>query len=296
LKRRDWLRLLVPGALAGALPAAAADEVVRRFGRASVRADVSRARPGGVVVVRLSGVRRGAASAILDGRRAPFHGGRALVPVPADTEPGSHRLGVEVRARSGVQRVALSVTIAAASPAGAARLLSPEVAARIADESSVRDGRRLLAAVRESGAKAAQAPPLQAPVAAPVALGFGAALAYVDQPAIGPRFDGHYGEVHRGLDYDVAPGTVVRAPGAGVVTLAGELSLPGLTAVIDHGQGLVSMLCHLSRLDAQAGETLAAGAVVGLSGESGIAGTPHLHWGVYLHGVAVDPLVVLTAL
>lgn len=283
-------------ALLWAAPLPAADEVVRRFGRASVRADVTRARPGGVIVVRLTGVRLGAASAILDGRRAPFHGGRALVPVAADAPPGSRRLGIEIRARRGRQRVAVPVAIGAVAPAGAARLLAPEVAAKIGDEAAVRDGRRLLAALRTTSVKLLHAPPLLAPLAGTPTLGFGAALSYVDQAAIGPRFDGHYGEIHRGLDYDAEPGTPLRAPGAGVVTMAESLTLPGLTVVIDHGQGLVSVLSHLSRLDVATGATVGAGATVGLTGASGIAGAPHLHWAVYLHGVAVDPAVFLSPL
>lgn len=280
-------------ALLWAAPLPAADEVVRRFGRASVRADVSRARPGGVIVVTLTGVRLGAASAILDGRRAPFHGGRALVPVPADAPPGSRRLGIEIRGRGGLQRVAVPVAIGAAPPAGAARLLAPEVAARLGDEAAVRDGRRLLAALRTTAFKLLHAPPLLAPAAGTPSLGFGAALSYVDQAAIGPRFDGLYGEIHRGLDYDAEPGTPVRAPGAGVVTLAESLALPGLTVVIDHGQGLVSMLCHLSQLHVAPGATVTAGATVGLAGATGIAETPHLHWALSLHGVAVDPAIFL---
>jgi murein DD-endopeptidase MepM/ murein hydrolase activator NlpD len=101
--------------------------------------------------------------------------------------------------------------------------------------------------------------------------------------------DGLSGEFHRGLDYDVPPGTLVRAPAGARVVLARGLVLSGETVVLDHGQGLVSVLFHLSRIDVLEGQEVAAGAPVGLSGDTGIAETPRVHWGVYLHGVAVDP-------
>ena len=106
------------------------------------------------------------------------------------------------------------------------------------------------------------------------------------------RIDGLQGERHRGLDYPVPVGTPVRAPGAGTVLFAGPLSLSGETVVIDHGQGVVSVLQHLSRVDARAGDVVPAAAVVGLSGDTGLAPEPMLQWRVYLHGVPVDPTVL----
>jgi murein DD-endopeptidase MepM/ murein hydrolase activator NlpD len=76
------------------------------------------------------------------------------------------------------------------------------------------------------------------------------------------------------------------------VLFAGPLSLSGATVVIDHGQGVVSVLQHLSRVDVRAGDAVAGAAVVGLSGDTGLAPEPMLQWRVYLHGVAVDPNVL----
>jgi murein DD-endopeptidase MepM/ murein hydrolase activator NlpD len=59
--------------------------------------------------------------------------------------------------------------------------------------------------------------------------------------------------------------------------------------VIDHGQGVVSVLLHLARIDVRPGDALTAAAVVGSSGDTGLAPEPMLQWRVYLHGVAVDP-------
>jgi murein DD-endopeptidase MepM/ murein hydrolase activator NlpD len=62
--------------------------------------------------------------------------------------------------------------------------------------------------------------------------------------------------------------------------------------VIDHGQGVLSVLQHLSRVDARAGDVVEPGGIVGLSGQTGLAPEPMLQWRVYLHGVAVDPTVL----
>jgi murein DD-endopeptidase MepM/ murein hydrolase activator NlpD len=106
------------------------------------------------------------------------------------------------------------------------------------------------------------------------------------------RFDALQGERHRGIDYPIASETPVRAPAAGNVLFAGPLTLAGGTVVIDHGQGVVSVLHHLSSVAVREGDSVAAAAVVGLSGQSGLAPEPLLQWRVYLHGVAVDPLVL----
>jgi septal ring factor EnvC (AmiA/AmiB activator) len=73
------------------------------------------------------------------------------------------------------------------------------------------------------------------------------------------------------------------------VLFAGSLTLPGDTLVIDHGQGVVSVLLHLSRIDVRVGDSVAAGAFVAAAGDTGLTPQPLLEWRVYLHAVPVDP-------
>jgi len=61
------------------------------------------------------------------------------------------------------------------------------------------------------------------------------------------------------------------------------------TLVLDHGEGVTSLLCHLGRAEVRDGDRVEARAVLGVSGTTGIAASPHVHWGVYIHGAAVDP-------
>lgn len=95
---------------------------------------------------------------------------------------------------------------------------------------------------------------------------------------------------HYGLDVAVPIGTEVRAPADGVIALAEpDLYFTGGTLVIDHGHGLNSIMVHLSRLIAQPGQRVKQGELVALSGMTGRATGPHLHWGVYWFNTRLDP-------
>ena len=120
---------------------------------------------------------------------------------------------------------------------------------------------------------------------------FGAPETYAGASAVDSRMDAIFGEYHRGIDYEVPPGTPVKAPASGVVLFAGPLGLSGTSVVVDHGQGLVSVYSHLGQTAVRQGESIEAGRTVGASGDTGVAATPQLHWAVYLHGVAIDPRI-----
>jgi murein DD-endopeptidase MepM/ murein hydrolase activator NlpD len=279
---------------AGIAPAPG-EEIVRRVGRVSFRVDTSHAFPGGVVVVRLgSRGRLGAAWALLDGRRAAFYSDRgvprALVPVATSVEPGPATLGVEIAARGGEQRIAIPITIVAKDYRPRRVTLSEDERARLGRPETAHDGRRLLAVLRTESPQ--PAPGILLPPVGATGSGFGEPRTYTGAADVESRIDALQGERHRGLDYAVAVGTAVRAPAAGTVIFAGPLALSGETVVIDHGQGVLSVLQHLSRVDARTGDVVPSASFVGLSGDTGLAPEPLLQWRVYLHGVAVDPSVL----
>ncbi|MEM9091667.1 MAG: M23 family metallopeptidase [Cyanobacteria bacterium P01_F01_bin.53] len=99
---------------------------------------------------------------------------------------------------------------------------------------------------------------------------------------------------HRGVDYAAATGAPVVSPAAGYIRLVGRVAdgfeLHGNTIGIDHGQGVLSIMIHLHRIDVAEGDFVTAGQVIGGVGSTGASTGPHLHWGLYLHGVAVDPV------
>ena len=99
---------------------------------------------------------------------------------------------------------------------------------------------------------------------------------------------------HRGVDYAGAYGSPVVAPAAGRVSLVGRESqgfkIHGNVVGIDHGQGVASILMHLSRINVREGDFVQAGQVIGALGSTGASTGPHLHWGLYVHGQSIDPV------
>lgn len=99
---------------------------------------------------------------------------------------------------------------------------------------------------------------------------------------------------HRGVDYAAATGAPVVSPAAGYIRLVGEerngFEVHGNTIGIDHGQGVLSIMIHLSRIDVKEGDFVTAGQVIGGVGNTGASTGPHLHWGLYVNGIGVDPV------
>lgn len=106
-------------------------------------------------------------------------------------------------------------------------------------------------------------------------------------------FNGQERNPHSGLDFAAATGTPIKAPAAGQVILVGDYFFNGKTVFVDHGQGLISMFCHLSAIDVVVGQQLARGQVLGKVGATGRATGPHLHWNVSLNDVRVDPAIFI---
>lgn len=107
-------------------------------------------------------------------------------------------------------------------------------------------------------------------------------------------YQGRPGSYHSGADVAVPTGTPVVAPADGVVILAAPapFTLEGRLLMIDHGMGLSSALLHLSRIDVAVGDHVRQGQPVALSGATGRATGPHLHWGLTWRGARLDPLRV----
>lgn len=109
-------------------------------------------------------------------------------------------------------------------------------------------------------------------------------------------FNGVPRDRHSGLDFSSPAGAVIRAPAAGAIVLVAPLYYTGHTVVIDHGQGLYSVLAHMERTSVREGQVVERGAAVGRVGATGRATGPHLHWSVRLGGVRVDPAALLELL
>ncbi|HHK3164167.1 TPA: peptidoglycan DD-metalloendopeptidase family protein [Pseudomonas aeruginosa] len=126
----------------------------------------------------------------------------------------------------------------------------------------------------------------------------------LDKPVDGPLsspfglrrfFNGEERNPHSGLDFAVPAGTPIKAPAAGKVILIGDYFFNGKTVFVDHGQGFISMFCHLPKIDVKLGQQVPRGGVLGKVGATGRATGPHMHWNVSLNDARVDPAIFIGA-
>jgi murein DD-endopeptidase MepM/ murein hydrolase activator NlpD len=149
---------------------------------------------------------------------------------------------------------------------------------RIRQERTTMD--RVFASWTESSSPVTQ---FKLPLEGPVSSTFGLRRFYNDQPR----------NPHSGLDIAGPEGTAIRAPGDGVVATTGDYFFNGNTILLDHGYGVISMYCHMSRIEVEPGDKISQGEVIGAVGQTGRVTGPHLHWSVSINNVRVDPNLFL---
>ncbi|MFT3849496.1 MAG: peptidoglycan DD-metalloendopeptidase family protein [Propionivibrio sp.] len=247
--------------------------------------------PGGIALVRLGAVESGAPPpqawigeqpvwvSAEDGQLI------AVVGLALDAAPGSHQLRVE----SGAQRRQVDFVVQTKTyPEQHIRLkdsskvtLSPADEARAVSEiTEIQQFKRRWRGVgREDEVEAR----FLQPAAGRLASRFG----------LRRFFNGEARAPHAGLDIAVPRGTLVQATARGVVLATGDYFFNGKTVFVDHGNGLISLYCHLDRIDLRPGDPVSQGERVGLSGMTGRASGPHLHWSMVLNGTMVDPALFL---
>lgn len=247
----------------------------------------ARSVPGGVALVEL-GPALVAPQASVDGVPVLVSGRpggwTAVVGIPLEVEPGEQVIEVR-REGEAVARVPFAV-----APVRYAeqRLkvapgkvdLSPQDLAR-----HERERVRSAEVIATWSAAAPETLRMQPPVPGRRSGSFGLRRVFNDQPR----------KPHGGMDIAAPTGTPVVAPAAGRVIDTGDYFFNGNTVWLDHGNGLLTMYCHLSRIDVKPGDVVATGERIGAVGATGRVTGPHLHWSVMLNRTMVDPALFLAA-
>jgi len=99
-----------------------------------------------------------------------------------------------------------------------------------------------------------------------------------------------YSDFHTGIDIPAPTGTPFVSPADGIVTFVGPIAVGGNAVIIDFGNGLSALGCHLSGFNASVGQVVSAGQTVGFIGSTGFSTGPHLHFEIRVNGSSVNPL------
>ena len=118
-------------------------------------------------------------------------------------------------------------------------------------------------------------------------------------PPVEGKIEGEFGvtrlanhkpyEFHKGVDLEAKEGTPVRAANSGRVLLAHLFKLHGRTVIVDHGQGVMTIYLHMKSFSVKPGQVVVKGQKLGEVGSTGLSTGAHVHWGLYVHAVPVNP-------
>lgn len=245
--------------------------------------------PGGIAILDLGAGERLPGDVIFNDHRAPVlrmpEGWVALVGIPLDAAPGPH--SALLRPANDAPERQLAFTVAPKKydeqrlKVAEKRHVDPlqEDLERIA-----RERIRIDAALGHYSTEFAPQFALQPPVPGRRSSSFGLRRFFNDQPR----------NPHTGMDIAAPKGTPIVSPAPGRVLDAGDFFFNGNTVFVDHGLGVVTIYCHLDRIDVKARDTVDKGTPLGQVGATGRVTGPHLHWGIAVNRALVDPALFLT--
>ena len=243
--------------------------------------------PGGVAVVALDGEQAAPANVQFADRRVMVltEGGKwfAVVGIPLDVAPGRYTV-VAKQANGELREYPLEIGEKAYRSQRLTVKNKNQVEPSAEELRRIATERDTLLAAFAAWSDTAPELNLDLPTQGRLSSEFGLRRFFNDQPS----------KPHGGIDLAAPMGTPISAPAPGKVIAVGDFFFNGNTVLMDHGQGMVSMFCHLRNTAVTPGQTLARGERLGTVGASGRATGPHLHWTVSLNGSAIDPMLLLT--
>ncbi len=209
-------------------------------------------------------------------------GARAIVPVPLATAPGAYTLSVSVTDEFGItHRDTRSIAVLPLKGVVEMIHLPPKVLATDTPAAWAAEQKALAGAFAKSTSRPQWTGPFETPIRGAESAGFGSARRYAPGGPV---------SYHTGLDLAAPEGTPIHATNDGTVVLARELPISGNIVAIDHGDGVVSLYFHQSKILVHDGESVKRGEVIGLVGTTGLSTGPHLHWEMRVDGVPTNPL------
>jgi len=241
--------------------------------------------PGGIAVLEISSEARPTVS-VNDKPSLVIHSNNkwvAIIGIPLsqdDTEPliatitrpgeGAEQIAIDLRAADyRVQRLNVDRKYVEPDPASLERIFA---------ERKIIDG-----ALGNWRAHELKTVTLQTPVPGKRSTSFGSRRIFNDQPR----------SPHKGMDITAITGTPILAPRGGIVSATGDYYFNGNTVILDHGQGFISLYCHLSETDVVEGQEVVSGELLGKVGATGRVTGAHLHFATYLNTTAVDPALLI---
>jgi murein DD-endopeptidase MepM/ murein hydrolase activator NlpD len=240
--------------------------------------------PGGIAAIAIANAKESAP-------RATFHGKRVLVAreanqwiafvgLPLSLKPGQYDLSVQHAAKSTVKKFHVTDK---KYPEQHVTIKDPrKVEPNPEDMERINNEQPRIDAAKNAWREVAEVDlNLQLPADGPLSSRFGSRRIFNGQPR----------NPHSGLDIAVPAGTPVLSAASGKVIDTGDYFFNGNTVFVDHGQGLITMYCHLSEISVNIGDVVTRGQQLALSGMTGRVSGPHLHWSVIMNGTMVEPEV-----
>lgn len=204
----------------------------------------------------------------------------AVVPVVADTASGGHTLRLTIGSGSDARHLSRTVQVSKVSYPVQHLSMARKTAKQYTAPGVKEADRAVVNALYTRSDKRLWSGPWDLPSRGRLSTGFG----------VRRLRNGRAVGRHHGTDISAPTGVPINAPAAGVVAMTGSFPKYGKCVVVDHGAGVTSLYLHMSKIEVKKGTEVDKGDRLGLIGSTGASTGPHLHWGVYACGRAVQPM------